>query len=746
MRILNKEIKGAIKPTLFIVISIIILLFYVQIILATTFVSSVTPDTVNATSYAILNFSVNNTGTQNIAQVNITMWTGFSFVAGSNATTATNTSFSNTSDTLIWDNTSSNGFVYNGTIQYFSMNVSVPSLDWAINFTVFTSDIIQNTSAQNVTITVVNDTTAPQYSNNSTNNTDAGLTTLFSLYWTDNYDLGGYIFSTNNTGTWANESFVAFSGLTNWSNVTKTLNNTVGIVIGWRVYANDTSANMNASEIFTLTTTSGDTAPTYSNNSTNNTEVGLVTEFRLKWTDDAGLNWYIFSTNNTGTWVNDSLEIFSGLTNWSNVTKTLNNTVGIVIGWGVYANDTSANMNTSEIFTFVTSDVGNASIAPTYSNIHNSLTNNTTLTVGDAINLGALWNDNINLSHYMNASSANGSSFVNGTWMPFVSTNWSNFSIVYPSSGAGGNYSVKIYANDSHGNENVTGIWVWHNVTPSPDGFIPGGGAVGGTPIYLVNRKKGNVNITIISVDAGDKQSVAVLKTEDMSFRRVIVYAKNALNNIKIMITKLEGLPASVTRDISGETYHHINITTENFADTDLDNATFEFAIPKSWLEDNSVDKSNITLYRWQNQNWNALPTTQISETDTEIFYSAVTSGFSYFVIGTIEIITAAPATCTENWICTEWSSCVDGKETKTCTDSHDCGTEANKPETSRYCILEQILVGAEDLGLGGILVASGIILAIVVMILLLVKEKKMDLSFLKRKKKFKYKYKSKRK
>jgi len=56
----------------------------------------------------------------------------------------------------------------------------------------------------------VQDTEAPKYSDNSTNNTAAGQPTLFSLNWTDNVGLGGYIFSTNNTGTWKNDSFVRF--------------------------------------------------------------------------------------------------------------------------------------------------------------------------------------------------------------------------------------------------------------------------------------------------------------------------------------------------------------------------------------------------------------------------------------------------------------------------------------------------------------------------------------------------------
>jgi len=42
--------------------------------------------------------------------------------------------------------------------------------------------------------------------------------------------------------------------------------------------------------------------------------------------------------------------------------------------------------------------------------------------------------------------------------------------------------------------------------------------------------------------------------------------------------------------------------------------------------------------------------------------------------------------TCTESWSCTDWSSCTAGTQTKTCTDSNDCGTSFNKPDESRSC------------------------------------------------------------
>ncbi|MFH7882308.1 MAG: hypothetical protein QW140_01140, partial [Candidatus Aenigmatarchaeota archaeon] len=50
----------------------------------------------------------------------------------------------------------------------------------------------------------------------------------------------------------------------------------------------------------------------YSQNSTNNTVAGFPTLFRLKWFDLQGLCGYIFSTNNSEEWINDSFRFFHG--------------------------------------------------------------------------------------------------------------------------------------------------------------------------------------------------------------------------------------------------------------------------------------------------------------------------------------------------------------------------------------------------------------------------------------------------
>ncbi len=42
---------------------------------------------------------------------------------------------------------------------------------------------------------------------------------------------------------------------------------------------------------------------------------------------------------------------------------------------------------------------------------------------------------------------------------------------------------------------------------------------------------------------------------------------------------------------------------------------------------------------------------------------------------------------CPESWSCTDWSMCTGGIQTRTCTDSNNCGTTTNKPAESQYCI-----------------------------------------------------------
>ncbi len=157
------------------------------------------------------------------------------------------------------------------------------------------------------------DLTNPTYSGNNANSTVVSASTNFSIIANDNQALhpnGYYIFSTNNTGTWVNDSAVNFTSTAQTIYSVKTLNDTESISIGYKWYIYDNASNNVETSTYSLTSTSPDsTAPTYSGNSTNNTQVSLSTNFSLTVNDDTALEnngYYAFSTNNTGTWINTS--------------------------------------------------------------------------------------------------------------------------------------------------------------------------------------------------------------------------------------------------------------------------------------------------------------------------------------------------------------------------------------------------------------------------------------------------------
>jgi hypothetical protein len=101
------------------------------------------------------------------------------------------------------------------------------------------------------------DSIPPTFANISTNTTKAGQSCSFNCLVNDDTNVSTHIFSTNNTGAWANDTVTVFSHFFNataaWTNVTKTLNGTVGNLVCYMWYANDTSNNWSKSGQFNLT-------------------------------------------------------------------------------------------------------------------------------------------------------------------------------------------------------------------------------------------------------------------------------------------------------------------------------------------------------------------------------------------------------------------------------------------------------------------------------------------------------------
>lgn len=133
------------------------------------------------------------------------------------------------------------------------------------------------------------DSTAPTYSDLSYSTTVIGASCDFNITINDETDLtvsGSYIFSTNNTGTWTNNTAVILTSTPQTVSVSKTLNNSVGQVLGYNWFFNDTAGNWNSTGIQTLTTTSESYTVSISYTPTENIMQGERVTFSLSIVGD----------------------------------------------------------------------------------------------------------------------------------------------------------------------------------------------------------------------------------------------------------------------------------------------------------------------------------------------------------------------------------------------------------------------------------------------------------------------------
>jgi hypothetical protein len=201
-----------------------------------------------------------------------------------------------------------------------------------------------------------------------------------------------------------------------------------------------------------------DPPPRWSNPIRNATVVnhGDTVRFNVTWTDNLNLSGFIFSTNDTGTWVNSTFTPFTGPLNYSIQDYIITATPNTRIGWAFYANDSYNGWNVTSIQSFLVAD-------PT-DMIPPSITNEAITPIsgasGTVFNISATITDNVAVQNgYAEIWYPNGTR-INHT----MSSSGSTYYYLY-NSHMGGIYNATIYADDSNANVNRSGVILNFNVT-----------------------------------------------------------------------------------------------------------------------------------------------------------------------------------------------------------------------------------------------------------------------------------------
>jgi hypothetical protein len=306
------------------------------------------------------------------------------------------------------------------------------------------------------------DSTAPIYASLTTSTTASGASCDFGITVTDETDLSFYIFSTNNTGSWSNNTAVAFSTNPQTVSVSKTLNSTIGTIVGYQWFFNDTTNNWNSTSIQSLTTTDS-TIPSFSTITGNTTYANTAVSYNCTISDNIAVSGFIASWNNTGSWVNGT---------WTSggsgvLTGTHNSTSGSIVSVRFYANDTTNNWAASSIANFTLTD----GTTPTSSAISSSST-----TAGSTCTFTVTVTDETNLSHWIFGTNNTGS-WINATATAF-STNPETVTINQVLSGVIGRIvGYQWFYNDSSNNWGSSSVYTLAVTEVS----IGGGGVTDGT-------------------------------------------------------------------------------------------------------------------------------------------------------------------------------------------------------------------------------------------------------------------------
>ncbi|MBC2699092.1 MAG: S8 family serine peptidase [ANME-2 cluster archaeon] len=253
------------------------------------------------------------------------------------------------------------------------------------------------------------------------------------------------------------------------------------------------------------------------------------------------------------------------------------------------------------------------------------------------------------------ASSVKVTCIVNGTGSPptvtvnsvtaVTTTNSTVFNGTFSATASLFEGSNQIYANvtDAAGNTNSTLINVTRTKSTSSGGGGGGGGGTSGEDFYNIAETE----TQRVPIFKGDIVSYLFENTQ-IPIQNIKFTAKVSAGKVASKIELLRNTSTTVDTPAPGKVYQNINIWVGNYGwatEKNIRDMTISFTVPLDWINSNNIEKSSIVLYRYNDDSWERLPTSETTRNENSITFTSSTPGFSPFAISseTISTPTAIP-------------------------------------------------------------------------------------------------------
>ncbi len=202
-----------------------------------------------------------------------------------------------------------------------------------------------------------------------------------------------------------------------------------------------------------------------------------------------------------------------------------------------------------------------------------------------------------------------------------------------------GSYTVTLRAsNSSYGSDTETRtgyVSVTEKTTVKTTSSGGGGGGGGGAGSPEPNSNIGLKEISSGQVFKGTHASY-IFKAETNDIVTVEFDPKRSFGKTTAIVEMLKNTSAMVEEPAPGTVYKNMNIWVGNSgfsSPENLENAKISFRVNRTWIYENGINESMITLYRYNEEDWNSLSTSLIGDDENYLYFTSETPGFSPFAI-----------------------------------------------------------------------------------------------------------------
>lgn len=168
-----------------------------------------------------------------------------------------------------------------------------------------------------------------------------------------------------------------------------------------------------------------------------------------------------------------------------------------------------------------------------------------------------------------------------------------------------------------------------------------GGGVTSGEPFSNIAKSETRDG----SLTAG-KPVAFTFKSPELAIYQILITGKENENDVNVKIEHLKGTSKLVSRPAPGTVYINENVWGNSKKITAV---TLKFRVKNAWITGN-VQKENVKLLRWSDNDWKSLDTTVLNSDDTYTYFESQSAGLSSFAVsavkeGQVPVDTTTPST-----------------------------------------------------------------------------------------------------